>query len=288
MKKIIFTKMSGTGNDFIIINESDNPAIKIDGVIVQKLCNRRNGIGADGLITVVNSRDFDFSMNYYNADGSTGSLCANGSRCAIMFAKKIGLVEKNKTKFLSNNVEYSGQVLPDGKIQFNLNSPKKIKYNFRVQAAKQLIKANYVDTGSPHVVIKIDEPENNFDFFNSMESLPVELLGREIRNLPEFAPGGTNINFIKVEDGAIRIRTYERGVEAETLSCGTGSVAAGLIAYVTDKLRPPVKIITKENENLFVNFDVENNKVRNISLTGEAKFVFTGEIELKNQLKFGE
>jgi diaminopimelate epimerase len=282
MKKIIFTKMSGTSNDFIIIHGKDNPGFKVNCEIVLKLCDRRNGIGADGVITIKDSEQHDFVMNYFNADGSTGSLCANGARCAILYVSGIKKLSKSEVKFLSNNVEYSGEFLADGMVKFYLNPPKKIKYNFKVKAANQLINAHFADTGSPHIVIKMDDPQNKFDFFDTLEYLPVEKLGREIRYLPEFKPDGTNVNFIKVSDSAIQIRSYERGVEAETMSCGTGSVAAALISYVTDGLQPPVKIITKENENLFVNFEVENQKVKNISLTGQAKIVFTGEIESIN------
>jgi diaminopimelate epimerase len=282
MRKIIFTKMSGTGNDFVFIDEAKNPGLMLETDSIPKLCNRKNGIGADGAITIHNSDTHDFVMNYYNSDGSTGSLCANGARCAILFASVAGLLKDSNAKFLTNGIEYSGEILSDGNVKFNLNPPKKIKYDFKVKAAGQLIKANFADTGSPHVVIKIDEPDNNFNFFKSLESVPVESIGNEIRYLPEFAPAGTNVNFIKIEDGAIKIRSYERGVEAETLSCGTGSVAAAIFSYVSDGLCLPIKIITKGNENLFVNFDVENQKVRNVSLTGAAKIVFSGEIELIN------
>ena len=282
MKKIFFTKMSGTGNDFIFIDETNNPGLKINIEMVPKLCDRKNGIGADGIITIHNSDKYDFVINYYNADGSTGSLCANGARCAILYAFDSGKLKNSNAKFLSNNVEYSGEILSKEKVKFNLNLPQKIKYNFKVKAADQLITSHYANTGSPHVVINIADPENRFNFFSSLETLPVETLGREIRNLPDFAPEGTNVNFIKIKDGDIHIRSYERGVEAETLSCGTGSVAAAIICYVTDGLHPPIKIITKGNENLFVNFDVENQKVNNISLTGPVKTVFTGEIEFIN------
>ena len=282
MKKISFTKMSGTGNDFIFIDETKNPGLNVNIEMVSKLCNRKNGIGADGIITIHNSDKYDFVINYYNADGSTGSLCANGARCAILYASDAGKLKNSNTKFLSNNVEYSGEILSNENVKFNLNSPQKIKYNFKIKAADQLITSHYANTGSPHVVINIADPENRFNFFSSLETLPVEPLGKEIRYLPEFAPGGTNVNFIKIIDDIIQIRSYERGVEAETLSCGTGSVAAAIISYVTDGLRPPIKIITKGNEKLFVNFDVENQKVKNISLTGSARIVFTGEIEFIN------
>ncbi len=285
MKKLVFTKMSGAGNDFIVIDRKLNPDLLLTAEFINLLCNRRNAIGADGVLVIEDSVDHDFVMNYFNADGSTGSLCANGARCAIRFASESGRLKNDSARFLSNDIEYTGKILPDGLIQFFLNSPQKIKYNFKVKAANQLITANFADTGSPHIVIRLNDEQNRFDFLKSLHTVPVEELGREIRFLPEFSPGGANVNFISITDGEIRIRTYERGVEAETLSCGTGSVAAALVAYVTDGLRPPVKIITKENENLFVNFEVENQKVKNISLTGPAEIVYSGTMEIVNQIK---
>jgi len=275
MKKINFTKMSGAGNDFVFIDLKLNTGIYITDNFIKQICDRRNGVGADGLITIDDSSNYNFIMNYYNADGSTGSLCANGARCAILFASQTGRLEGKSAHFLSNEIAYQGKVISDSEIQFNLNPPQKIKYNFKVKANGKLLNAHFADTGSPHVVIDIDESEGNL---SSLENIPVEKLGREIRYLPEFAPGGTNVNFVHRKDDAINIRTYERGVEAETLSCGTGSVAAALICYVTHKISTPIKLITKGNEKLFVNFEVEDSRVKNLTLTGPANKIFTGEI----------
>jgi diaminopimelate epimerase len=277
MKDLTFTKMSGAGNDFVFIDKKQNDWLQVNAGLIQKICDRRNGIGADGLITIEDSATHNFVMNYFNADGSTGSLCANGARCAILFASESGRLKDDKAEFISNEVEYRGEVISDSEIKFYLNPPKKIKYNFKIKAGGKLINAHFADTGSPHVVIDINESEG---FLTSLEKVQVEALGREIRNLPEFSPGGTNVNFVVVKDGLINIRTYERGVEAETLACGSGSVAAALICFVTKKLSVPVKIIPKSNEKLFVNFDVENSKVRNLSLTGPARVVFTGTIKI--------
>lgn len=277
MQKIIFTKMSGAGNDFVIIDKQHNQNISIDEKFIRKMCDRRNGIGADGLITIEDSTDYNFVMNYYNADGSTGSLCANGARCAIRFASESERLNNNKAEFLSNGLKYKGEVKSDSEIKFYLNSPKRMKYNFKVKAGGTLLNAYYADTGSPHVVIDIKESEG---LLTSLDKVPVEELGREIRNLNEFAPGGANVNFININEGVIYIRTYERGVEAETLACGTGSVAAALVCYVNHKLSAPIEIIPKSNEKLFVNFEVENSKVINLSLTGPAKVVFTGEMKI--------
>lgn len=269
--------MSGAGNDFVVIDKNKNENLFIDEKFVQQLCDRRNGVGADGLIIIENSIENSFIMNYYNADGSTGSLCANGARCAIMFAQMTGRLRNSRADFNSNGVLYKGETLSDNEVRFYLNPPKKIKYNFKVKAGGKLINAHFADTGSPHVVIDISESES---FFTSLDDMKVDLLGREIRYLPEFAPGGTNVNFIYVEDGDVHIRTYERGVEAETLACGTGAVAAALICFVTKKISVPVQIIPKSKEKLLVNFEVENSKVRNLSLTGPAKVVFAGEMKI--------
>lgn len=277
MQKIIFTKMSGAGNDFVVIDKKLNENFFIDEKFVQSVCDRRNGIGADGLFTIEDSKDYNFVMNYFNADSSTGSLCANGARCAVLYASETERLNNNKADFLSNDVHYEGEVVPGGEVKFYLNSPKKIKYNFKVKTDGKLLNAHFADTGSPHVVIDLAE---NKDFLTSLEDYPVESLGREIRHLNEFEPDGTNVNFIDVKEEKIYIRTYERGVEAETLACGTGSVAAALICYVSHKLSVPIEIIPKSNEKLFVNFDVENSKVKNLSLTGPAKIIFTGEMEI--------
>lgn len=269
--------MSGAGNDFVFIDKKQNDWLQVNTNFVQNICNRRNGVGADGLITIGDSSTHNFIMNYYNADGSTGSLCANGARCAILFASESGRLMSNKAEFISNEVEYKGEVISNSDIKFYLNPPKNIKYNFKVKAGGRLINAHFADTGSPHVVIDINESEG---FLTSLDSVPVEGVGREIRFLPEFSPGGTNVNFVDVKDAVIHIRTYERGVEAETLACGTGSVAAALIAYTTKKISVPMEIIPKSKEKLFVNFDVENSKVRNLSLTGPAKVIFVGEIKI--------
>jgi len=154
---------------------------------------------------------------------------------------------------------------------------RNLKYNFKIRVGERLLNAHYADTGSPHVILDIQESDG---LFISLEEIDVENLGRAIRNLPEFFENGTNVNFIDVKDSIVHIRTYERGVEAETLACGTGSVAAALICYVNHKLSVPIEIIPKSKEKLFVNFDVENSKVINLSLTGPAKIIFAGEMKI--------
>lgn len=285
MENILFTKMSGAGNDFIFIDKNLNPGFHPASEVIKKLCDRRNGIGADGLIQILDNDAYDFEMLYFNADGSTGSLCGNGARCAIWFANTTKRLRDGKAKFISVGKEYSGEVIDTELVKFNLNPPSKIKFNFRISAFGQLIKSNYADTGSPHVIIKISDIQKNASipniYFDDINEVPVYQIGREIRYHSDFAPDGTNVNFVDVVDKEILIRTYERGVENETLACGTGSVAAAIVCSVTDKLTPPVTLKTFGGDKLIVNFEVENQRVKNPSLTGPAKIIFEGSVKEK-------
>lgn len=282
MNEIYFYKLTGAGNDFVFIDKKQNPGISLTPTQIKKICDRRFGIGADGVIIIRDIKDYDFEMLYYNADGSTGSLCANGARCAIWFAEKTNRLKNSRTKFISNSIEFSGEVISDELIKFNLNPPTKVKFKFRIKAFDQLIKADFIDTGSPHVVIEISDVLKNSDIpfsnYQNISEFPVYQLGKEIRYHKDFAPNGTNVNFYSVESEKIYIRTYERGVEDETLACGTGAVATAISVFVNKKIFPPISLITWGGETLIVNFDVENQKVSNLTLTGPAKIVFEGKI----------
>jgi len=270
MKTISFTKMSGAGNDFILIDGDDHPEFLPSEKTIQKLCDRHNGIGADGVILISSSEQYDFVMNYFNADGSTGSLCGNGARCAIKFALDTKRIKDKFAKFFSNNSEYLGEILEDGTIRFNLKPPYDLRKNIQLKAAGNNITTHFINTGSPHVVIKVEELDN----------ISVESIGKEIRCLTEFAPGGTNVNFVKIVNEEIHIRTYERGVESETLACGTGSVAAAIVCHETDGIKPPVTILPRSKDKLFVNFNVRNDEFSNVSLTGPVKEVYKGQFQI--------
>jgi diaminopimelate epimerase len=284
MEKIYFVKMSGAGNDFIVFDRKNNPGLKLNSELIQKFCDRRNGIGADGVIMISDSSEQNFVMDYYNADGSFGALCGNGARCAVKYAEFSGRLNNGGAKFLANSILYSGKVLGGDKVQVFLNPPSKYKNSFKVKAANQLINASYVNTGAPHVVIKIEDmlsdPQNLNSSYSNLDDIPVNEVGREIRYLNDFAPEGTNVNFIKMKDGRIHIRTYERGVESETLACGTGAVAAAYSGLVNEKLVPPVYLKTRGSDELLVDFKKEGNEIKEVSLTGPAKIIFSGEISV--------
>lgn len=282
MEKISFTKMSGAGNDFIVINKSLFPDLILNNKSIKNLCDRRNGIGADGLITISGSDgSHDFLMNYYNSDGSTGSLCGNGARCAIKFAEFSNLTGNSFVKFLSNNKEYSGSIITENKTKVNFNSPAEIELNHIIKLTGQSIKSSFIDTGSPHVIINIEDVLKDnpgiSSLFNDLNDFPVFSLGKEIRYHDDFSPNGTNVNFIKISDNKVYIRTYERGVEDETLSCGTGSVASALAAYFINDVKPPVHLVSKGGDTLIVDFLVNGQLITDLSLTGPVKIVFSGE-----------
>lgn len=278
--------MNGAGNDFIVFNLNEINEISFNSEAVRKLCHRRFGIGADGIICVGKNGKHDFAMRYYNADGFEGSLCGNGARCAILFAKKENFFSGQSTTFSVKEIAYSGKVEGEDSVEFFLNNPGKMKFNFKVKAASQLINSHFVDTGSPHVVIFINEvlenPKNLQSGYKEINSFPIESLGSELRYHEDFSPSGTNVNFIQKQGDEIMIRTFERGVEAETLACGTGSVAAAITANKILKVQPPIKIKTLGGKTLKVNFNHNDHNFTNVSLTGHAEINFKGEILINN------
>lgn len=286
MQKISFAKMSGAGNDFILLYKDSHPDLVLSNDLVQRLCNRHNGIGADGIITISGSNDYDFEMEYFNADGSTGSLCGNGARCALTYAARVFRLQ-NEVRFLSNGTEYRGEIL-DNSVRFYFNTPGNLKRNFKVKAARQLITADYINTGSPHVIIYMNEilkdPAKPASGYLELNEIPVYDTGREIRYLPEFMPEGTNVNFVKISGGKLHIRTYERGVEDETLACGTGSAAAALISFFRGELKPPITVSTFGGDELIVDFKFEDKTIKGLSLKGPVKTTFTGEFLLNKYL----
>lgn len=254
---IPFYKYQGTGNDFILIDKVNNPSINLpaDVNLIKNLCHRKFGIGADGLIFIQNHFQYDFEMIYYNPDGSQ-SLCGNGSRCAVHLADQLGLINK-KAHFLAIDGPHQAYI-QDELIYLKVHDVLEI----------QNIGSDYfLNTGSPHYVRLVDDIEE----INTIE------IGERINNTHSFQNSRTNVNFVKlVENNHISMRTYERGVNNETLSCGTGAVAAALVAseegYVS-----PVHITTRGGE-LKVSFYKQKNVFTNIYLIGPATQVFKGQI----------
>ncbi len=284
MRTFIFYKLTGAGNDFILFDLKDNHKLDITPHLAGSICSRRFGIGADGILVIKDSDGFDFEMAYYNADGTTGSLCGNGARCAIKYASASGRLNKGTANFAVNGIHYSGAVIDDEKIAFNFNEPEDLLQNLSFIAGEQVIKGSFINTGAPHLVINIKDVlsdiGNPSSFHTDIDSFPAYELGKKIRYSETFSPAGVNVNFISTAEDVIKIRTYERGVEDETLACGTGSTAAAMIASLEYGYSSPVSLKTKGGDILTVAFKRKGLSFENVTLTGPAKIVFKGEITI--------
>ena len=259
---IQFYKYEGTGNDFIILDNRTNQYDNLPKEQVKFLCDRHFGIGADGLMLLNNSRRHDFEMIYYNSDGAEGSMCGNGGRCIIKFAYDMGIHLMNY-HFLAVDGQHEAFFGERGWVQLKMKDVNKITQHHYGDFI--------LDTGSPHYV-KIVGDVRHFDVFEE---------GKNIRYSKEFKEKGINVNFVQSEDEDIVVRTYERGVENETLSCGTGVTAAALISAHNDQGFNRVEVQTLGG-NLAVEFEKNQDNFTNIWLCGPATYVFKGEIELRH------
>ncbi|MCB2195140.1 MAG: diaminopimelate epimerase [Bacteroidetes bacterium] len=258
--KFNFYKYQGTGNDFVIMDNRELK-VKFTEQQINTLCDRRFGIGADGLMLLENDADYDFAMKYFNSDGKESTMCGNGGRCLVSFAKRLGIIDK-ETQFKAI----------DGIHKAILNNDETISLEMQDVSGVNAVNNNYyLNTGSPHYVLFRDE----------IDKIDVINRGREIRYSGEFKPDGTNVNFVEFKNNELYVRTYERGVENETLSCGTGATASAISASIHTKTdKSSYRIITKGG-NLKVSFEkIDNKSFKNIWLTGPATFVFKGEITI--------
>jgi diaminopimelate epimerase len=255
--EISFYKYQGTGNDFVMIDNRPGHFSGPGQQTVTRLCHRRMGIGADGLILLQHHPDFDFEMVYYNADGRLGSMCGNGARCAVQFAHFLGVIGYD-TRFLAADGPHEGMIR-EGLVHLKMNAVREIE---------ETEGDYFLDTGSPHYV----------RFVEGIESFGVFDQGSAIRNNNRFREQGTNVNFAQQLPDALFVRTFERGVEDETLSCGTGVTAAALAAHLRGA-PSPVQIRTLGG-NLQVAFDHQNGVFTNIFLIGPAVQVFRGTVKV--------
>ncbi len=281
MRKYSFVKMNGAGNDFIVFDKRQIQDSDFSEDFLRAICDRRLGIGADGVIVIEDVPDSDFSMRYFNADGREGTLCGNGARCAIKYYSLTRELKKTLFIFTVRGKQYSGSVLENGLVKFNMNAPLMVKNKFYIKAFGQMIRAGFADTGSPHVVVNISDvlsdPKKNRGIYVNIDDFPVLVLGKEIRYHKDFAPEGVNVNFYGISESGLIIRTYERGVEDETLACGTGAVATALISYLRSEVTAPVSLLTRSGKHLLVEFEHSYGEFKNISLTGPAEINYYGE-----------
>ncbi|HEX3074717.1 MAG TPA: diaminopimelate epimerase [Ignavibacteriales bacterium] len=281
MKKITFIKITGAGNDFVLFDMKFNPDLRLTKEAIVKLCDRRYGIGGDGVITIKDIEGADFEMTYYNSDGSSGFLCGNGARCAIRSAYVSGRLNEGKADFINCGKRYKGEILDPDNVRFYMLPPENIKLNFKIKASGQLINASYANTGARHVVVNIadvlQDPMDISSAWKDIKEFPAYQLGREIRHNKDFAPEGCNVNFISIIDNTIYIRTYEKGVEDETFACGTGSAASAICAHLNYGIKSPVSLITKGEDRLTVDFNYESGSFSGLALSGPAYITYSGE-----------
>lgn len=272
--EIIFTKMNGAGNDFVVLDNRDGRYDALDGSMIARLCDRHRGVGADGLLAVEPARpgsDADFTFRYYNADGGEAEMCGNGARCFGKFARGLlaGAVEQVSFDTIAGRItaRFIGE-----NVRIQLSEPRDFRLAMELDVPCGTTIVHAVNTGVPHVVMLVDD----------IGVVDVRGLGAALRYHPAFAPKGTNANFQKViAPGEITIRTYERGVEDETLACGTGIVANALIHHRLTGAPPPVRVHVRGGDVLDVGFHADGpESFREVTLTGPADFAFTGSILL--------
>jgi len=266
-----FAKMNGAGNDFVVV-DNRNGLLELSAQQVKLLCDRHRGVGADGVLLVEPaSAEGDFRMRYYNSDGGEAEMCANGARCFARFASRAS-GGRNELRFETPAGMIRAE-LCDENVKLELSEPKDVVLNRTLEIEKRNLALHSINTGVPHVVA----------FVEDLETTPVRDWGAKIRYHEAFQPKGTNANFVKeLEPGRISVRTYERGVEDETLACGTGVAAGGLIYCALNGLESPVHVLVRGGDWLELGFRKTASGFKDVTLTGPADFVFEGTIDLES------
>jgi diaminopimelate epimerase len=265
-----FWKMNGAGNDFVMLDNRDL-SLKLSKDEIAKLCDRHRGIGADGMLAVEPpANGADWKMRYYNADGGEAEMCGNGARC---FARYVNLLHGNalagvKFETLAGVI---GAEFEGDQVRINMSEPHSLKLNQSLNVDDTTLEVHSVNTGVPHAVV----------FVEDLEKVDVQRLGAGLRYHEAFAPKGSNANFVKIlGPGSIAIRTYERGVEGETLACGTGMVACALISHELNGHAAPISVLVKGGDTLRIGFEKNGGVYRNVTLHGPADFVFEGAVDV--------
>jgi diaminopimelate epimerase len=264
-----FTKMNGAGNDFVMIDNRGRD-VQLQPEQIERICDRHRGIGADGILLLEpGSNGADFRMRYYNRDGGEAEMCGNGARCFARFANKIAGAAQNvsfQTPAGLIKAQLHGQ-----SVTLQMSEPKDLRLSIELTANDKQEVIHFINTGVPHVVVSVSR----------VDDADVRGRGKALRRHERFSPQGANVNFIeKRGPQKIAVRTYERGVEDETLACGTGVVASALIFAAIEKVTGPISVTVRSGSELSVNFERAGDQFRNVTLTGPAEFVFEGTIEL--------
>ncbi len=271
-----FFKMNGAGNDFIIVDNRDlSLTAALDEDTIAALCDRNRGIGADGLLAVEPARKgADYRFRYYNADGGEAEMCGNGARCFGRFTAHLGESLRERVSFETMVGTLTAELIGDD-VRIAMSDPKDLQLNTGASVPGLDASLHFINSGVPHVVAFVENPE-------ALDAFDVTRHGSAIRHHPAFAPAGTNANFVAVlAPDHLSIRTFERGVEDETLACGTGMVACALIHHLLSGTPSPIKVDVEGGDTLEIGFERSGDQgFKNVTLTGPADFVFEGEIDI--------
>ena len=270
-RAVRFWKLEGAGNDFLGLDGRAG-GFKLKRQQIADLCDRRRGVGADGVLVVEKPkvRGADFRMRYYNSDGGEAEMCGNGARCFALLARAVsgrkGNVLRIQTQAGLVTLQIRGQ-----EVQVSMTEPTKLRLGRKLVVAGRKLAVDFLNTGVPHAVL----------FVRSVRSIDVAKQGRAIRYHSAFAPSGTNVNFVEIGRGnRIHVRTYERGVEGETLACGTGVVASSILSNLRRGLRSPILVTTRGGDHLRVGFSMVNGQARKVTLQGPARIVYRGVLHV--------
>ena len=264
-----FQKMNGAGNDFVLFDNRDG-SIRFSATEISRICNRHRGIGADGILLVeAPETDADFRMRYYNSDGGEAEMCGNGARCFARFAHQISgsaSMLRFETPAGLIDAQISGEL-----VTLTMSEPHDLRLNRDLKIGSGMVQIHSINTGVPHAV----------EFVDHLERIDVNARGSQLRWHDAFQPRGTNVNFVKkLSDHVIAIRTYERGVESETLACGTGVVASALLHALVHGVQNLIQVEVRGGDTLEVAFEREGEHFHSVTLTGPADFVFSGELKI--------
>ena len=266
--RIPFWKMHGAANDFVLVDDRSRTFPASDGRWIASISSRRTGVGCEGVILIQPSQAADFRMRFFNPDGSEVEMCGNGARCVARLASEIGAAPAHMSIDTVAGI-LRAEILGD-QVRLRMTAPKDWRLNLTVPLDGRNLTVHFVNTGVPHAVVETDD----------LARCDVQSLGRGLRYHPVFAPAGTNANFIAAAGPQdLRVRTYERGVEAETLACGTGIVASALIAARLGRVKPPVAVTAASGDALTVDFRLTAAGAEDVTLLGPAVHVFQGELE---------
>ena len=268
---LTFYKMSGSGNDFILVDNRTNIVKPEAGPeLARNLCQRKVSVGADGLILIENDQEVDFSWRFFNADGSSAEMCGNGGRCVARLANMLDICGTSLS--FRTHAGIIGAELLGSRVKLQMTAPSDLRLDQALEVNGQRVTTHFVNTGVPHTVFILDTPDE-------LEEQDVVGQGRNVRYHSHYAPAGTNVNFVALlGQRAVALRTYERGVEDETLACGTGATAVALVGAAKGMVESPVDVLTRSGETLTIYFDATEGLPDEVYMEGEATLIYQGQL----------